>query len=210
MADLLFSNKAVEDLTHIWNYTVETWSEAQADKYYAMLVATCRQIADSSRPLGREYTEIMAELYGYRTGKHIVFYRTVSGECRRDRENPARTHGFETPHRRVRFGITGKPTAVPSACSLDIALFLPAAPAPAAALFNSAFDLLDICGKLGQQVVYILFAGLHLIAVLIVIFCVVVCIRSSLCLCYSSCLGRYCRHRLPKIYGLGAAARPVR
>ena len=163
MADLLFSNKAVEDLTHIWNYTVETWSEAQADKYYAMLVATCRQIADSSRPLGREYTEIMAELYGYRTGKHIVFYRTVSGECRRDRENPARTHGFETPHRRVRFGITGKPTAVPSACSLDIALFLPAAPAPAAALFNSAFDLLDICGKLGQQVVYILFACFHLL-----------------------------------------------
>ncbi len=36
MADLLFSNKAVEDLTNICNYTVETWSEAQADKYYAL------------------------------------------------------------------------------------------------------------------------------------------------------------------------------
>ena len=78
MADLLFSNKAVEDLTNIWNYTVETWSETQADKYYALLVATCRQIADSSRPQGREYAEIMAELYGYQTGKHIVFYRRVS------------------------------------------------------------------------------------------------------------------------------------
>ncbi len=202
MADLLFSNKAVEDLTHIWNYTVETWSEAQADKYYAMLVATCRQIADSSRPLGREYTEIMAELYGYRTGKHIVFYRTVSGECRRDRENPARTHGFETPHRRVRFGITGKPTAVPSACSLDIALFLPAAPAPAAALFNSAFiSSISAASWDNRSCISCL---------LVFIFCVVVCMRSSLCLCYSSCLGRYCRHRFPKIYGLGAAARPVR
>lgn len=77
MADLLFTNKAVEDLADIWNYTVETWSEGQADKYYTLLVATCRQIADSPRPLGREYTEIGTGLYGYRTGRHIVFYRTV-------------------------------------------------------------------------------------------------------------------------------------
>jgi len=80
MADLLFSNKAVEDLTDIWNYTVETWSEAQADNYYTFLVDTCRQIADSPRPLGKEYAEIMEGLFGYRTGKHIVFYRWVS-EC---------------------------------------------------------------------------------------------------------------------------------
>ncbi len=80
MADLLFSNKAVEDLTTIWNYTVETWSEAQADKYYTLLVDTCRQIADSPRPQGKEYTQIMAGLFGYRTGKHIIFYRWVS-EC---------------------------------------------------------------------------------------------------------------------------------
>lgn len=80
MADLLFSNKAVEDLTDIWNYTVETWSEAQADKYYTLLINTCRQIADSPRLPGKEYSEIMAGLFGYRTGKHIVFYRQVS-EC---------------------------------------------------------------------------------------------------------------------------------
>lgn len=55
MAKLLFSNKAVEDLTNIWNYTVETWSEVQADKYYTLLVGGCQQIAGSPRPLGREY-----------------------------------------------------------------------------------------------------------------------------------------------------------
>jgi len=80
MAELLFSNKAVEDLTDIWNYTVETWSEAQADKYYALLVDTCRKIADNPRPLGREYTEIRTGLFGYRTGKHIVFYRSLSDD----------------------------------------------------------------------------------------------------------------------------------
>ncbi len=78
MADLLFSNKAVEDLTDIWNYTVETWSETQADKYYMLLVDTCRQIADSPHPLGKKYAEIMDGLFGYRAGKHIVFYRSAS------------------------------------------------------------------------------------------------------------------------------------
>ncbi len=81
MADLLFSNKAVEDLTDIWNYTVETWSETQADKYYTMLVATCREIADNPRPLDKEYTEIRTGLFGCRTGKHIVFYRSLSEDA---------------------------------------------------------------------------------------------------------------------------------
>lgn len=27
------TNRAVEDLTHIWNYTLDKWSENQADKY---------------------------------------------------------------------------------------------------------------------------------------------------------------------------------
>lgn len=80
MADLLFSNKAVEDHADIWNYTVETWSETQADKYYTLLVDTCRQIADSPCLLGTEYAEIMEGLFGYRTGRHIIFYRLVS-EC---------------------------------------------------------------------------------------------------------------------------------
>lgn len=75
MAKLRFSNKTVEDLTDIWNYTVDTWSETQADKYYTMLIETCRQIADSKRPLGKAYTEILPNLYGLRSGKHIVFYR---------------------------------------------------------------------------------------------------------------------------------------
>ena len=33
-----FTNKAVEDLTKIWNYTVIEWSESQADIYYEMLI----------------------------------------------------------------------------------------------------------------------------------------------------------------------------
>jgi len=41
MTKYFFSNKAIEDLSAIWNYTIETWSEEQADKYYNMLLAFC-------------------------------------------------------------------------------------------------------------------------------------------------------------------------
>nr|MBR2109993.1 type II toxin-antitoxin system RelE/ParE family toxin [Alistipes sp.] len=33
MAKYHLTNKAVEDLSNIWEYTVDTWSERQADDY---------------------------------------------------------------------------------------------------------------------------------------------------------------------------------
>ena len=48
MTELRFTRKAVEDLSDIWRYTVERWSEEQADRYYGLLVATCRKIAAST------------------------------------------------------------------------------------------------------------------------------------------------------------------
>ena len=35
MAKYDISREAAEDLYNIWEYTVDTWSEDQADKYYA-------------------------------------------------------------------------------------------------------------------------------------------------------------------------------
>ena len=32
MARYRFTNKAVDDITQIWNYTFDEWSENQADK----------------------------------------------------------------------------------------------------------------------------------------------------------------------------------
>lgn len=31
------TNKATNDLIEIWDYTFETWSEVQAEKYYSQL-----------------------------------------------------------------------------------------------------------------------------------------------------------------------------
>ncbi len=49
MASYYFTNKAVEDLTQIWNYTFEEWSERQADKYYNELLNACKRIAKDSK-----------------------------------------------------------------------------------------------------------------------------------------------------------------
>lgn len=46
MAKYELTNKAVEDLTKVWDYTFDKWSEKQADKYYEMLLECCQHIAD--------------------------------------------------------------------------------------------------------------------------------------------------------------------
>ena len=74
MAKYKLTNKAVEDLTNIWNYTFEKWSEKQADTYYDMLLENCQHIADDPN-IGKNYEGIKNELYGLKANRHIVFYR---------------------------------------------------------------------------------------------------------------------------------------
>ena len=76
MAKYFLTKKAVEDLTAIWEYTFETWSERQADKYYAMLAASFEQILEHPE-MGKKYPEVDAGLMGLRVGRHIVFYRVM-------------------------------------------------------------------------------------------------------------------------------------
>ena len=74
MAKYELTNKAVQDLNKIWNYTFEKWSEYQADKYYEMLLSSCQDIANNPE-LGKNYTGISSELYGVKVNRHIIFYR---------------------------------------------------------------------------------------------------------------------------------------
>lgn len=77
MANYVLTNKAVLDLSAIWEYTVDTWSEKQADKYYFMLLDSCQEIADG-KVVGKKYAEISAEIIGFKAGLHIIFYRKIS------------------------------------------------------------------------------------------------------------------------------------
>ncbi len=76
MAKYKFTRKAVEDLSKIWNYTYDTWSENQADIYYKMILDTCQEIAVNP-DLGKNYDVIVKDLYGYKAGRHIIFYRIL-------------------------------------------------------------------------------------------------------------------------------------
>ena len=57
MPKYILTNKAVEDLSTIWNYTFEVWSETQADKYYFMLLDFCQETADE-KIYGKNYPDV--------------------------------------------------------------------------------------------------------------------------------------------------------
>lgn len=47
MAKYILTNKAVEDLSKVWEYTYEVWSESQADKYYQLLITSLQEIVQN-------------------------------------------------------------------------------------------------------------------------------------------------------------------
>ena len=79
MANLIFRQKAINDLNDIWNYTFEKWSESQADKYYAAIRLACNGI-ETNPDIGKKYEGISVNLLGFKSGKHIIFYQIVSKE----------------------------------------------------------------------------------------------------------------------------------
>jgi toxin ParE1/3/4 len=77
MAKYYLTNKAVDDLSEIWDYTIKTWSEMQAEKYYELLLVTCNDLANNP-VLGRNYDIITKGILGFKSGEHIIFYTIVS------------------------------------------------------------------------------------------------------------------------------------
>jgi len=76
MAKLILREEAIYDLTDIWNYSSREWSENQAIKYYSMIHSACKEIVNNSS-LGKSFQAINIGLYGYKVGKHIIFYQKV-------------------------------------------------------------------------------------------------------------------------------------
>lgn len=79
MAKFKFTNDAVKDLSDFWSYTVETWSESQADKYYKLIINSCSAIAKKPQ-IGKIYSEIYPDLKGKLISKHIIFYRVMEDQ----------------------------------------------------------------------------------------------------------------------------------
>ncbi len=77
MAKYFLTNKAINDLSEIWEYTYEVWSKNQADKYYNSIIEDCKELAENPI-LGRNYVEISDELFGLKSGNHIIFYKILN------------------------------------------------------------------------------------------------------------------------------------
>ena len=77
MADYILSKKASNDLAKIWNYTFETWSEEQADRYFQELIQSLGYIAANPDTAGRSYEDVRLGYRGFHSGRHITFYRIL-------------------------------------------------------------------------------------------------------------------------------------
>ena len=74
MSKYNLTKEAAGDLYRIWEYTVDTWSEKQADKYYEMLISAFKKLAQNPEKLGKSYEMIHAGLKGFLIGRHVIFY----------------------------------------------------------------------------------------------------------------------------------------
>ncbi len=75
MAKYIFSNKAIEDLSDIWNYTYNKWSENQADKYYYLILESCEKISKNPK-IGKKYETSMINNYTHR--EMIIYVDKIS------------------------------------------------------------------------------------------------------------------------------------
>ena len=78
MARHRFSPRAAADLDNIVAYTLRTWGEPQAARYFYEIDDCCHLIAENPG-LGRSCDEIRRGLHRMEHGKHVVFYRPEAG-----------------------------------------------------------------------------------------------------------------------------------
>ncbi len=77
MAKFHLTNLAVEDLSKIWEYTFDAWSEKQADKYYNKLLLSCNEIAKKPK-IGKQYDIVTKGILGFKSEEQIIFYSIIS------------------------------------------------------------------------------------------------------------------------------------
>lgn len=77
MAKFHLTNLAIEDLSNIWEYTFDTWSEKQADKYYNKHLLSCNEIAKKPK-MGKQYDIVTKGILGFKSEEHIIFYSIIS------------------------------------------------------------------------------------------------------------------------------------
>lgn len=75
MAKIKISRKAAADIDGIWEYTLETWSEDQAEKYFYDIKESVAALPELPDYLCRHYDLVKPGLLGFHVGHHIIFYK---------------------------------------------------------------------------------------------------------------------------------------
>jgi toxin ParE1/3/4 len=65
---------STSDLAEIFDYTLDTWGEQQAQSYITELAA-CFQLLADSPGLGRACDPILPGIRRFEQGKHVIFYK---------------------------------------------------------------------------------------------------------------------------------------
>ena len=77
MSKFHLTNKVIEDLSEIWEYTYDAWSEKQADEFYSYLLNSFQEIIEYPK-VGKKYNELGTTILGYLASKQIIFYQIIS------------------------------------------------------------------------------------------------------------------------------------
>lgn len=77
MLRLRLSPQARIDLDNIWQYSVQNWNVAQAEKYLGILDATMKILSEQPG-LGRSIEDIRKGYFKFPSASHLLIYRITS------------------------------------------------------------------------------------------------------------------------------------
>ena len=74
MSDYIISEKAIEDINKIWNYTAGNWSLEQADRYYNLIYDEIEYIVRNFE-LASDFSKIRKSYKYSKVKSHLIFFK---------------------------------------------------------------------------------------------------------------------------------------
>jgi toxin ParE1/3/4 len=78
MSNYILSPAAQADIDGIWDYTADTWTAEQADRYTRQIRQVCASISADGRE-GRPISEVRSGYRKLSVGSHFIIFRLVDG-----------------------------------------------------------------------------------------------------------------------------------
>jgi toxin ParE1/3/4 len=70
------SQRAIDDLNSIWEYTLHKWSREQADRYYSLILDEIEFISKNYM-IGKSFEHVRKKYRVSRIKSHLIFYRKI-------------------------------------------------------------------------------------------------------------------------------------